>query len=102
MKKHGLLTAPQVSGIAIMFAVAVGALAIATIATSRADVAIRNSTVPAALNAAIVPMTPWGIDWGIGAACYKSNTVSAEISCIKVSPDELELFKKTLEAQRSS
>lgn len=102
MKKHGLLTSGQVHGVAIMFAVAVGALAIATVATSRTEAAISNSTVPATPNAAIVPMTPWGIDWGMGAACYKSSAISAEISCIKVSRDELNHFKKTLEAQRSS
>lgn len=60
------------------------------------------STDPAPVRPDVNALTPWGIDWGVGAACYKSSASSPSFSCIKVSPQELELFKKTLEASRSN
>ena len=59
-------------------------------------------TAAASVRPNVEALTPWGIDWGIGAACYKVSAFEPAISCVKVSPEELELFKKTLEAQRPS
>lgn len=85
------------SKFAIAFSFALVGLAMLPGAFGSKEVSIDDK--PHHHNSRIRSMTPWGIDWGIGAACYKLNS---EVSCIKVTPAELEKFKKTLEHNRSN
>lgn len=87
----------QIKTIALAVVIVCAMLAASAFATFNGQ-----ETAPAPAVAHIKAVTPWGIDWGIGAACYKVSALNAAISCVKVSPEELELFKKTLEAQRSN
>lgn len=96
-----LLTRSQAITIIILGAVAT-AVAVATLVAAFNSGPDQYQTAAAPARPDVKALTPWGIDWGIGAACYKVSAFDSTISCVKVSPDELELFKKTLEAQRSS